>query len=153
MAVHFFDSSALVKRYVRETGSAWVLGLVNPSAGHQSYIARITGAEIAAAVAARARLGTLSAADAAVVSAAFRHDFRHEYRIIEITSAVIEAAMSLAEAHAIRGYDAVQLACALELYAECLAEGTTLILISADGALNAAATAEGMTVADPNSHP
>jgi predicted nucleic acid-binding protein len=153
LAVHFFDSSALVKRYVSETGSMWVLSLVDPFSGHQSYMARITGAEIAAAVAARARAGTLSPVDAVTVLTTFRHDFRHEYRIIEITPALIEAAMSLAEAHAIRGYDAVQLAAALELHAECLAAGTPLTLISSDGMLNTAAAAEGVTVADPNSHP
>ena len=51
MAVHFFDSSSLVKRYVSETGSAWVLSLVGPSSGHQNYVARISGAEVVAAVA------------------------------------------------------------------------------------------------------
>jgi uncharacterized protein len=153
VAVHFLDSSALVKRYVSETGSAWVLGLVSPASGNQSYVARITGAEIVAAVAARARSGSLSAADATAVLTAFRHDFANEYRIIEITPALIERAMALAETHAIRGYDAVQLAAASEVHAACLAAGTTLLLISADGALNTAAAAEGVTVDDPNSHP
>jgi len=153
LAIQFFDSSALVKRYVSETGSAWVLSVIDPAGGHQSYVARITGAEIVAAIAARSRAGTVSPPDAAAVTTAFRHDFRHEYQVIEVTPALIEAAMSLAEAHAIRGYDAVQLAAALELHAECLAAGTTLTLISADGALNVAAAAEGLTVGDPNSHP
>jgi len=31
MAVYFLDSSALVKRYISETGSAWVLGLFDPA--------------------------------------------------------------------------------------------------------------------------
>ncbi len=78
MAVHFFDSSALVKRYVTETGSAWVLGLVGPSSGHENYAARISGAEVVAAVAGRTRAGGLSSADATAVLMAFRRDFRHE---------------------------------------------------------------------------
>ena len=41
MAVYFFDSSALVKRYVQETGTAWVLGICNPTANAPLYIARI----------------------------------------------------------------------------------------------------------------
>ena len=38
MAVYFFDSSALVKRYAQETGSAWVEILTDPQAGpcHQT---------------------------------------------------------------------------------------------------------------------
>lgn len=34
MAVYVVDSSALVKRYVRENGTAWVRGLTDPAAGH-----------------------------------------------------------------------------------------------------------------------
>ena len=75
MAVHFFDSSSLVKRYVSETGSAWVQSLVGPTTGHQNYIARITGAEVVAAIARRARGGSLSASDATAMLTAFRHDF------------------------------------------------------------------------------
>ena len=32
MSVYYFDSSAAVKKYVAETGTAWVLGLFKPSA-------------------------------------------------------------------------------------------------------------------------
>ena len=53
------------------------------------------------------------------------------------------------ETYALRGYDAVQLAAALEVWAQI----PTTILISGDGDLNAAATAEGMPVEDPNTHP
>jgi uncharacterized protein len=61
--------------------------------------------------------------------------------------------MGLAETHALRAYDAVQLAAAVEVNAQCAALGVALTLISADAALNAAAMAEGLTVDDPNSHP
>ncbi len=33
MAAHLLDSSAIVNRFVNEAGSAWVAGLVDPSAG------------------------------------------------------------------------------------------------------------------------
>jgi uncharacterized protein len=32
MSDYFFDSSALVKRYLAELGTAWVRGLVDPTA-------------------------------------------------------------------------------------------------------------------------
>jgi predicted nucleic acid-binding protein len=153
VAVHFFDSSALAKRYVSETGSAWVLSLVGPSGGHQNYVARVTGAEVVAAIARRGRTGSLSTEDVTAMLTAFSHDFQNEYRIVEITPALVQAAMALAEAHAIRGYDAVQLAAALELSAASLAIGTTVMMISADTALNTAAAAEGLAVEDPNAHP
>ena len=47
------------------------------------------------------------------------------------------------------GYDAVQLAATLEVRAKI----PSLILVSADAALNTAAAAEGLQVEDPNTHP
>ena len=49
MADYFADSSALVKRYVSEVGSAWVAGLFDPSLGNEILVAAITGVEIVAA--------------------------------------------------------------------------------------------------------
>ena len=65
MAVYFLDSSAVVKRYAQETGSAWVEALTAPSAGNALYLAHITAVEIVAAVTRRQRGGTLTASDAA----------------------------------------------------------------------------------------
>ncbi|MCI0711126.1 MAG: type II toxin-antitoxin system VapC family toxin [Chloroflexi bacterium] len=56
MSHFYFDSSALVKRYLRETGSAWVRSLASPSAGHTIVVAAITRVEVAAAFAARHRM-------------------------------------------------------------------------------------------------
>jgi predicted nucleic acid-binding protein len=41
MRVGFFDSSAIVKRYVSEVGTAWILGLTAPASGTHSYCASI----------------------------------------------------------------------------------------------------------------
>ena len=46
MADYYFDSSALIKRYVSEAGSAWVCGLFDPGLGHEAFIAEITPVEI-----------------------------------------------------------------------------------------------------------
>ena len=50
MAVYFFDSSALVKRYIQETGSAWVQALCQQTPPEDLYIARIAGAEVISAI-------------------------------------------------------------------------------------------------------
>jgi predicted nucleic acid-binding protein len=77
-----------------------------------------------------------------------------EYRIVEITIPRLAEAMRLTDVHELRAYDAVQLAVALELNGRWLAAGTSgITLISADLDLNAAATAEGLVVDDPNAHP
>jgi uncharacterized protein len=55
MVVYFFDSSALVKRHVDESGGAWVRSLTRVKAGHTLYIARITAVEITSAITRRQR--------------------------------------------------------------------------------------------------
>ena len=61
--------------------------------------------------------------------------------------------MTLAEAHSLRGYDAVQLATAVEIHIRGLTLGLpALTLVSADEELNLAARAEGLVVEDPNMH-
>ena len=51
MASYFLDSSALVKRYAAETGSAWVESLTDPRAGNRIYVAAIAHVEVVAAIA------------------------------------------------------------------------------------------------------
>ena len=152
MYAFFFDSSGIVKRYVNEVGTPWVLGVTDPAAGNHIYVARITGVEVVSGITRRQRAGSLTATQASSMIAQFRHEFATNHRVIEVTPALITAAMSLAETHALRAYDAVQLAAAIEVNTQSIAAGTTMTLISADTPLNAAALAEGLTVDDPNAH-
>lgn len=153
MAAYFFDSSAIVKRYLAETGSTWVLEITEPEHGNRLYVAGITCVEVTAAVTRRQRNGDLSEADTALVLEAFREDLAHQYRQVAISSSLLDRAMAIAEAHALRGYDAVQLSAALEVYRHCQEIEFPLALVSADAALNEAAEAEGIAVDDPNDHP
>ena len=54
----FFDTSALVKRHINETGSKWVRSLIRAKANHRIYIARITAAEVSAAITRRSTAAT-----------------------------------------------------------------------------------------------
>ena len=151
MAVHFWDSSAVVKRYIREAGTAWVVDTADPSAGNRIYLARITGVEVISALVRQRRAGELSPRTAETAIARFRQDLVDQYRVVEVTRSLAERAMTLAEAHALRGYDAVQLAAGLEIHTYCRRLGIPLFyLVSADSALNEAAIREGLTVVDPN---
>lgn len=154
MAIYFLDSSALVKRYISETGSAWVLGLFEPTLDNEFFVAAITGVEIVAAVTRRARNGSIAAADAAFVCNQLRSDLQSDYQVIEITEGIINSGMTLAEAQGLRGYDAVQLAAGCAVNALCTASGLPpIILISADHELNLAAVNEGLLVENPNNYP
>ena len=154
MAQYYLDSSALVKRYVAERGTPWISHVCDAAAGHTLYTVRISGAELVAALFRRARAGSLSVLDAQTEAAQFKADLPYDYEIVEVTEALVNTAMTLAERHGLRGYDAVQLAAALKLQAALTASGLpTLILVSADGELNTATVAEGLMVEDPNLHP
>ena len=103
MAGYFLESSAVVKRYAQETGSAWIALLTDPQAGHHFYLARITAVEVVAAVARRQRGGAFSAADAAAALADFADDLTHQYRQVDITSRLITQGIELAKTYALRG--------------------------------------------------
>jgi uncharacterized protein len=138
--VYFFDSSALVKRYVLEAGSAWATAIADPTSGHDLYLARITAVEVISAITRRTRGGGLTAADAATALGRFRHDFGNQYQVVEVSEVLLGSAATLAERHALRAYDAVQLAAAVELQSIRVAMGSPpLVLVSSDLELNAAA--------------
>lgn len=153
MAAYFCDTSALVKRYVAETGSAWLTATIAPQVGNYLFIARITFVEVISAITRRERGRHISPADAKTARIQFETDYSSEFFNVEISENLINEAANLAGKHALRSYDAVQLAAALETEKERTALGfSSLILLSADTDLNTAAIAEGLTVDDPNNH-
>lgn len=150
----YLDSSALVKCYISETGSTWVSGMFDPALNNEIFIAAITPVEIVAAITRRARGGTITAADAAIACNLFRSDLLTGYQIVELTDGLIARAMAIAETYALRGYDAVQLAAALEINALCVGIGLPpIVFVSADNDLNTVAVSEGLVVENPNAHP
>ena len=154
MAVYFVETSALAKRYIAETGSVWLRALLDPSTGCSIYVVRVTAVEIIAAITRRERGETLTPTDAATARQAFRSDLTTTYQVIEVTPALADRAMLVAEKHGLRGYDAIQLAAGLEVHVRYLATGLPAItFVSSDIELNTAAMAEGLPSADPNAHP
>ncbi len=153
MAAYFFDSSALVKSYATETGTAWVTVLLDPATLNRIFLARITGAEVIAALRRKQRGQHITAADFSVAATQFRTDFTGRFRIVEVSPDLVTDAMSLADRYALRGYDAVQLAAALIANRRRVARHLgPLVLITADLDLLSAGAAEGLTTDDPNNH-
>lgn len=96
MATFFFDSSALVKYYIKETGTAWARGLIDARPANEIAIAQVTGVEIIAAITRRLRAGTTAPVDAAQAISVFRNDFQSRYEVVAVTAALVEEAMNLA---------------------------------------------------------
>ena len=85
MPTFFFDSTAIVKRYVNEPGSLWVRQILRPAAQNSIHVARITGIEVISALVRRGRAGSLSPASLGSVVARFRHEFANDYGLVAIT--------------------------------------------------------------------
>ena len=152
--VFYLDASALVKRYVAETGSLWIIALCDPPAGNTIATARITKAEAAAAFASKYRGSGLSQADYTRVLQDLVHDFVHQYLLTEIDQALVDLAVDLTKRQTRRGYDAVQLAAALTLNSVLTqAQLSPLTFVAADDHLLKAAQGEGLATDNPNSHP
>jgi predicted nucleic acid-binding protein len=154
MSYFYFDSSALVKRYLTETGSNRVLALANQSAGHTLIIAGITRVEVAAAFAARHRVsGGISRRECNDALGLLLQHCNSEYHLAPLTPTIISRAVDLTQNHRLRGYDAVQLATALSTNEALLAAGLSgLTFVAADNDLLAAAQAEGLPTENPNDY-
>ncbi len=154
MSDFFFDSNALVKRYLSEQGTTWVRETVEPLAGHTIWIAELTEVEAAAALAARQRTPrgiTPHVRDATVALLALHCS--SEYHLIPCDRPILDTAVELTQRHRLRGYDAVQLATALAVNAALTtAESPGPTFVAADADLLAAARAEGLATIDPNLH-
>jgi uncharacterized protein len=125
MTTYFIDTSALVKRYVKEKGSAWVRSAVKPSSGNTIIVATITQVEIMSAVARRQREGSISARIAKTLRLLMDRHFKHEYEVISMTSSIVTKAKDLLAQHPLRAYDAVQLATAVTAHDTLVANHLT----------------------------
>ena len=155
MSSYFLDSSALVKRYPSEVGSAWTAALTDPLAGNSIVVAEISRVEIAAAFAARSRApgGITQVERDRLFGLLVRHNTL-EYEVIPISTQIVDRAMNLTQKHRLRGYDAVQLAAALDVQAAARAAGLpTLVFLTANEDLLTAAFGEGLAADNPNHHP
>lgn len=151
MTTYYLDTSALIKRYVQESGTDWIRNLIAPPTNHTLLTARITMIEVYSALARRKREGSVPAADCAVAAQAFAVHSVTEYDFIELDLRLVAVARELLERHPLRAYDAVQLASALIAHETLQAASLPqLRFLSADESLNTIATAEGLVVDNPN---
>lgn len=154
MTNYYLDASALVKRYVDEMGSDWLRAIIASARPPLLFTSRMTIVEVISAFARRMREGSLTSKELATLRDAFRGDCLNEYQIMPPTMTVVNLACTLLERHPLRAYDAIHLATALGAQQFLTAQGyPALTFLCADDRLNRVATAEGLTVDNPNHHP
>ena len=138
--IAYFDSSAFVKLLIPEQGSDEARRLY--AAATQVFSSRLLVPEASAALARARRMGRLTARASDSALAASRA-LLEGVSPLEVIPAVADAAARLAEAYALRAYDAVHLASYRRM------ESATSVLVAADGDLVHAAKTVGHAVAVP----
>ena len=133
----YFDTSALVKCYITERGSAAALDVFARHAVVSSALARV---EVASAL--RRHRTTAGSGVAAAIAQRVRLE-RREWRLVAMDDAVVARAEQVAATEAVRALDAVHLASALVFREET---GIEPPFITADGRQRAAATTLGLDV-------
>ena len=139
----FIDSSALVKVFVNEPGTSIIQPFIIDAFANSDVLlmtSAVTNAEMMAAFAALRRGRNLSQRQFEETVTRFRERWQ-EFSIPEVTSSLIDRSGEIGLQHKLKGADAFQLASALEAETE--------LFISTDNDLNAAATAQGLTVWNP----
>ena len=136
----YLDTSALIKRYVEESGSGEVARLL--AEARTVATLTLTRVEAYSALRKAVRTRALNESEAEETKAAFEADWPY-LEHIRLHPAIEELASSLAWEDGLRGYDAVHLAAAL-FWKEML--GTRVVLATFDRDLYAAARKRGLSV-------
>src|SRR6266568_5448339 len=150
----YVDTSALVKRYVAEVGSAWVRRLLAHPAQYVIYTAALSQVEVISALQRRVRDGSLAEAQAQRLAHRVTVHFAQRYQVVALTQGIVDQACVGLQTHPLRAADAIHLACALTIRRITQEQGLPPpSFVVADTALLTAATAEGLTVDNPLPHP
>jgi uncharacterized protein len=155
--VLYLDSSALVKRYRYEPGTAALNRKLTEEANSSRSIftSTLTYAEIHAAVARRSRDGQLSTIEAAAIQEKFDSDWVLAFTPIELGARVLGFIPSIVKQFPLKGADAVHLASALWLRDTARSSGNLgkyadpLVFVSSDRSLGNAAARVDLEVFDP----
>ena len=142
----YFDSSAIVKRYLEEAGSDTVNKMVNEA----SVIAtsQLTYPEIVSAFAKKQRGRDISRDNYVKALNEFEREWDYFF-IIKFHDEFFSTIRKLIERHALRAADSIHLASALWLK-QSVKENVTFV--ASDGILLSAARAEKLSAVNPQDH-
>ena len=149
MALLYLDTSALVKLYITERGSERMDELTSGDANYSLATCAITQVEFHSALDRRRRMDDLDEDEAERAVERFNMRFRSAFFRHAVDDQTLDLACALVHRHALRAYDAVQLAACLFILR--LRSRETLTFVSADRNLLTAARAEGLAVLNPES--
>lgn len=147
MGLYYFDTSAVVKLYIREPGTERILRLASRQADNRLAVLSLTAVEFRSAIRKRERSGDIDHAGAASTIAKFEHHLEARFLRQTLNESVVDTALGLIDRYPLRAYDAIQLAGCLTLKA--VSGGDDPFFVCADQVLLVAAQSEGLSIVDP----
>ena len=146
----FWDTSALVKAYSPEVGSATVHAAFNALPPDAVLVSEFVALETLSVLAKLLRAGTFNARAYNKARTEFHRDYPNRFIRIPVKRRVRRQALNLAETHRTAGLgalDILHLACALDVKAR--AHPQPAVLAVADGPLRRIAMPEGLRTFNP----
>lgn len=137
----YFDTSALIKRYVDELGRREVLGLLRKN---NCVVSAVLPVEVRSALRRRAAEKTLDAKRVPSILKRLAAD-RAFWTVIEVSSEVLATAETLSGTHPLRALDAIHVASGKLFAHRLVASPPTFTFVSADIQQATAAGALGLT--------
>ena len=141
--MNYFDSSALVKRYVEETGTNSVKSIL--STGEEIATSKLTYPEILSALMRKHRAGEIAKKLLQDIVARFERDWYH-ILVLEFHNDLLQIVKFLIEKHPIKAADAIHLSSALWLK---LSSKIDVTFVASDLNLLKAAQAEKLQIINP----
>jgi uncharacterized protein len=141
-ALAYFDTSVLVKRYVRERGAAQARALLQD---RQFLSSAITPVEAVSALSRRRAAGDLSRASFDAILAQLARD-RRFWALVEVTSGILDRAETVIRETGARTLDAIHLASAVQVQTGAGSPGLHLVFVTADAVQHDAALRLGLEV-------
>lgn len=153
MTVYYVDTSAVIKRYLPETGSQYMDELLARAATEVFFSTRLVSLELMAAITRAQREKRISQRRRDALAVQIAQEWRLFLVPAAVTDQVITRASQLAMRYPLRAYDTIHLASALIIRHDSAAQGFDAPrFLSADLTLLAAAKAEGFVTENPNDY-
>ncbi len=150
MRLYFLDTSALVKLYYQEKGSKLVYNILT---GEGTFcISSLAYPELIATFSRKVKAKEININDFDNIISTWKVDYKSLFAVVGIGNEIIDYAGSLAEKYALKGADAIQLACAFEIkkrIEKSKYEDVDFILVSSDKELLEAGDSEGFETLNP----
>jgi hypothetical protein len=149
LALYYLETSALVKLYVQELGTDRLLRLAARANHHRFAVLALARVEMHSAIRRRQREGDIDQLVAERILSQFEQHLESRFIKQMLNDPLIDLATSLVNQHALRAYDAVQLAGCLTLKDNSASDEPRFVC--SDQRLLRAAENEGLACLDPAS--